>query len=145
VADLFAGTGVIGLEALSRGARTCVFVDRDPRCVATIRTNLGRAGRENQTRVLRADAFRAGNLLAESGPFGLIFVDPPYRLARSRRNLERIEALLAELGEPDLLADGGTVVVRFPSNVHPGGRVGALTQVDRRRYGRMRIAFFTRA
>ncbi len=145
VADLFAGTGVIGIEALSRGAEFCVFVERDPSCIRTISENLRRARLEDRSRVIRADAFRAVGLVGESGPCGLVFVDPPYRLVRGERNHERVCRLVAELGEPGLLADGGTVVLRCPDDVHVPSHVGALTQVDRRRYGSMRLAFFRRA
>jgi len=69
VADLFAGTGVIGLEALSRGATLCVFIERDATCIATIKENIRRARLEERCRVVRADAFRSGDELAEHGPF----------------------------------------------------------------------------
>ena len=78
VADLFAGTGVIGLEALSRGAEACVFVARDQACIATIKENVRRARLEDQSRVVRANVFRAADVLRESGPFALVFIDPPY-------------------------------------------------------------------
>ena len=144
VADLFAGTGVIGLEALSRGAKFCLFAERDPTCVATIKENVRRARREDESRVVRADVFRARDVLAEDGPFDLVFVDPPYRLLRGPRNFSKVERLIAELGEPKLLADGGTVVLRFPADVRVSGHVGPLTQVDRRRYGQMKIGLFRR-
>ena len=144
VADLFAGTGVIGLEALSRGAESCLFVERDPRCMATIKENIRRARFEEQSRVARADAFRVADILADAGPFDLIFVDPPYRMARSPRNFEKVQDLVARLGEADILADEGTLVLRFPADVEIPGHVGPLTQVDHRRYGGMRIAMLTR-
>lgn len=144
IADLFAGTGVIGLEALSRGAESCMFVERDAACVATIRENARRARVDARCQVVRGDAFRVDDVLARLGPFGLIFVDPPYRLLRSPRNHERVIELLARLGGPEVLRDEGTVVLRFPGDVTVPGHAGPLTQVDRRHYGGMKLAFFRR-
>jgi 16S rRNA (guanine966-N2)-methyltransferase len=144
VADLFAGTGVIGLEALSRGAASALFVERDPACLTTIRENLRRAHREADARVLRADAFRCADRLAEAGGFDLIFLDPPYRLLRGERDAARIEALVARLGRPDILAERGTLVLRIPSNAALPAQVAPLTPTDDRRYGGMRIILFQR-
>ncbi|MFO7898343.1 MAG: 16S rRNA (guanine(966)-N(2))-methyltransferase RsmD [Planctomycetota bacterium] len=147
VADLFAGTGVIGLEALSRGAASCVFVDRDPRCVGTIRENVRRAGRRDQVRVVRADALRSarpGGPLEIDAPFDLIFVDPPYRLMRSPRNRGRVTRLVEQLGAPDRLSEGGVLVLRYPRDAAVPARIGPLAKVDRRRYGGMKIALFAR-
>ncbi len=140
VADLFAGTGVIGLEALSRGAESCVFIDRDASCIATINENILRAHLEDRSRVVRGDVFRSTGDLAKNGPFDLIFVDPPYRMLRSPRNHKKVETFLAQLGEPDILAEDGTVVFRFPSDADVPGRLGPLVQTDQRRYGGMKIA-----
>jgi 16S rRNA (guanine966-N2)-methyltransferase len=142
VADVFAGTGVIGLEAVSRGAERCVFVERDPRCLATIRENITRCRGETATHVLQADAFRSDGLLAEHGPFSLVFLDPPYRLLRSERNFAKVTRLVERFGAPDLLEGEGTLVLRFPADVTVPGHVGPLTQFDRRRYGGMRIALY---
>jgi len=145
VADLFAGTGVLGLEALSRGAASCLFVERDPACIATIRENVRRARLEERCHLVRDDAFRAPELIVASGPVSLVFVDPPYRLLRSPRNRARVLALVARLGEPDVLAGGGTCVLRTPADVDLPPEAGGLIQADRRRYGRMRIALLRRA
>jgi len=145
VADLFAGTGVIGLEALSRGAEFCTFIDRDLACVATIKENIRRARREENSRVLKADAFEAAELLQESGACGLIFIDPPYRLVRQDRMHEKIVSLVESLAEKTVLADAGIIVVRIPSESDMPGHVGPLVQYDRRPYGGMKICFFRRA
>jgi 16S rRNA (guanine(966)-N(2))-methyltransferase RsmD len=144
VADLFAGTGVIGLEALSRGAAACVFVDKDPRCIGTIKTNVAKARVEDRCRVIREDVFRSAGLIASDGPLDLIFVDPPYRLVRSPRNFDRVIAFAASLGGPDVLAERGTLVLRFPRDVHVEPDLGPLTKTDQRRWGGMKIALFRR-
>ncbi len=144
VADLFAGTGVIGLEALSRGAEACVLIDRDASCIATIRENVRRARLEDRCDVVRGDVFHSAADLAGAGLFDLVFVDPPYRLMRGPRNIKKAERLIERLGEPDVLAGDGILVLRFPSDVDVPGQLGPLTQTDCRRYGGMKIAFFTR-
>jgi 16S rRNA (guanine966-N2)-methyltransferase len=74
--DLFAGTGAVGIEALSRGATSCLFVDRGAAAVRTIRANLERTGLDREARVVRGDVRRT--LERERGRFDLAFLDPPY-------------------------------------------------------------------
>jgi 16S rRNA (guanine966-N2)-methyltransferase len=144
VADLFAGTGVIGLEALSRGAASCVFVERDHACIETINENMRRAHLEEQCQVVRGDVFRCAGTLAESGGVDLIFIDPPYRMMRGERTARKVATAVARLGEGDVLADGGMLVLRFPVDTDVSGQIGPLTQTDCRRYGGMQIALFER-
>ena len=75
VLDLFAGSGAMGIEALSRGAAWATFVDRDPRALAVVRANLEGTGLAGRTTVARADARR---WLAGAGRFDLAVLDPPY-------------------------------------------------------------------
>ena len=74
VADLFAGSGALGLEALSRGAATATFVERDSQAVAAIRRNADRLGASERVRLIGGSALA----LPKSEPFDLIFADPPY-------------------------------------------------------------------
>jgi 16S rRNA (guanine966-N2)-methyltransferase len=94
VLDLYAGSGALGIEALSRGAASAVFVERDPRAVAAIRENLRSLGLDEPVR--RQDALRF--LAHAEGPFDLVFCDPPYdSVARVAGPLsERLPASLAE-------------------------------------------------
>lgn len=78
--DLFAGTGALGIEALSRGAAECVFVDSNPAAVRTIRENLTKTHLEDRARVIRSDA-AAFLRRPPAGPFDLAFLDPPYAIA----------------------------------------------------------------
>jgi 16S rRNA (guanine966-N2)-methyltransferase len=92
VLDGFAGTGSIGLEALSRGARTVVFVDDFFPAVKTIRDNLARCGAEDRARVLHQEFNRAVIRLAKEGArFDLVFLDPPYKLLEERNPLKVIK------------------------------------------------------
>jgi 16S rRNA (guanine966-N2)-methyltransferase len=94
VLDLFAGSGALGIEALSRGAGAAVFVERDPRAVAAIRRNLESVGAQGEVR--RQDAMRF--LAAGRGQFELVFLDPPYDLAARLAGplAERLPAVLAQ-------------------------------------------------
>jgi 16S rRNA (guanine(966)-N(2))-methyltransferase RsmD len=93
VLDLFAGSGALGIEALSRGAREAVFVDSSQRAVAAVRRNLAELGLEAQ--VQRRDVLRW--LGGAEGPYDLVFVDPPYDLAvrLAERLAERLPAVLS--------------------------------------------------
>jgi 16S rRNA (guanine966-N2)-methyltransferase len=97
VLDLYAGSGALGIEALSRGAAGAVFVDRDPRAVAAIRQNLAAFGEEGAVQRADALAFLTSTRAQRAGPFDLVFVDPPYssasRLAAPLS--ERLPALLS--------------------------------------------------
>jgi 16S rRNA (guanine966-N2)-methyltransferase len=99
VLDLYAGSGALGIEALSRGARSAVFVDRDPRAVAAIERNLESLGLEQE--VLRQDAVRF--LARAEGTFDLVFCDPPYDSA------SRLAAPLAQ-GLPALTSEHARIV-----------------------------------
>jgi 16S rRNA (guanine966-N2)-methyltransferase len=80
--DLYAGTGALGIEALSRGAAHCEFVDSSAPAIRVIRENLSRTGFAHRSRVVRADA---GRFLARpGGRYDLIFADPPYALTKTR-------------------------------------------------------------
>ncbi|MGD9696911.1 MAG: 16S rRNA (guanine(966)-N(2))-methyltransferase RsmD [Thermoleophilia bacterium] len=118
VIDLFAGSGALGLEALSRGAAGAVLVERAPRAVACIRRNATALGMEDDVRIVGRD-WRAA-LAAERAAgrrFGLCLCDPPYSL------LPRIVAGLGAALAP-VMATGGTVVIEHPSAAprpEPGG------------------------
>jgi 16S rRNA (guanine966-N2)-methyltransferase len=76
VLDLFSGSGALGIEALSRGARSATFVDADPRSLAALRSNLDLLGAADRATVMRADALRFANSLAPDA-YDVVFADPP--------------------------------------------------------------------
>jgi 16S rRNA (guanine966-N2)-methyltransferase len=126
VLDLFAGSGALGLEALSRGAASATFVDRSPRAVASLRANVGALGVEDRARVVARD-WRAAVAAdrAAGRTYDLIILDPPYTL------LGRIAGRLGPALEP-LVPAGGTLVLegaaRAPlptelSPLHPTSRI----------------------
>ncbi len=124
VLDLFAGSGALGIEALSRGAAAAVFVDRAPEAIKAIRANLAALGIDAGVRRIEARAaLRAASARAEA--YDLVFLDPPYRRA-AELGRELSEAL------PAVLAPGARVVTesdrREPLEL-------ALALTDERRYG----------
>jgi 16S rRNA (guanine966-N2)-methyltransferase len=132
--DLFAGSGALGLEALSRGATSCVFVERDRGAVRVIQANLERLHLTGAVVVAR-DASAALREERERGRrFDLVLADPPYE------DWERHEAALAEL-VPSVLADDGLVVVETAERVEPALPLDLVTT---RRYGSARITVFSR-
>jgi 16S rRNA (guanine966-N2)-methyltransferase len=104
VLDLFAGSGAIGIEALSRGARSALFVDSAPQAVRAIEENLRRTKLSARGTVRRVDATRA--VRERHGAFDVVFLDPPYRLERPV-----LEELLRELAGQGVVEPGGRVVL----------------------------------
>ena len=93
--DLFAGSGALGFEALSRGAASCVMVEKDAAALRALRDNAQKLGARNLT-VVRGDALEFAR--QTRSPFDVVFVDPPYRLGLQAAALERAHALLARHG-----------------------------------------------
>ncbi|MCL6444093.1 MAG: 16S rRNA (guanine(966)-N(2))-methyltransferase RsmD [Alicyclobacillus sp.] len=147
VVDLFAGSGALGLEGLSRGAQHAVFVDQNSRCVQTIRSNLRRChvpevstfepGSEGgpSAEVWRMDWRAALTLIGQRWrEIGWVFVDPPYRLALWQPVLE-------VLGHgPALIRDG--VVCEHPRDVHLPDRVGCLSIWKQKSYGDIGVTLY---
>ena len=131
VLDLFAGSGALGLEALSRGAASAVFVESDPTAVKTIERNLEKLALEG--RIVRADATRYLARTAER--YDVVFVDPPY---------EMVESLRMPLAEhlPRVLAEGGSVVFETAADVQPGL---PLPVRSTRRHGSTQLTVFDAA
>jgi len=111
VLDLFAGSGALGLEALSRGAASCLFIDDDPAAIACVRANVEALGVAERARVRRADFRRVLADEARDGRrYGLLLVDPPYTL------LPRFLPALADLVGP-VAAPGAVLVLEAPAGL----------------------------
>lgn len=133
VLDLYAGTGALGIEALSRGARAATFVERDRRVVRVLEENLVRAGVDDRSTVLGMDVLTAlDGPLRSSERFDLILADPPYESGLLPRTLERASALVAP---------GGTIVAEHAARDAPPTAAG-LELFDTRRYGDTAISFY---
>lgn len=134
VVDLFAGTGAMGLEALSRGARYCLFVDNSAGSRALVRRNVESFALTGATKIWRRDATDLGPLSANTGgPFELAFLDPPYR-----QNL--LVAALGALREGGWLAPNAVVVAEYHIDGDVPEAVGFET-LDTRTYGDTSVAF----
>lgn len=132
VADLFAGTGAIGLEALSRGASTITFVEKSPASVACIKENIAALDAENETRVLRISAL---DLPTISAPFDIIFMDPPYHKGL-------VEPTLESLLSREWIATDGVVICELGSDETPTIPRG-LTLENERLQGKQKTLFLT--
>ncbi|WP_407268095.1 16S rRNA (guanine(966)-N(2))-methyltransferase RsmD [Radiobacillus sp. PE A8.2] len=109
--DLFAGSGSLGIEALSRGMEQAIFVDKQPKAVKIIHENLQLLHLENQSEVFCTDGFRAIKAAAKRGlTFDLIFLDPPYHKIS-------YEKLLDQLAENQLLSEKGIIVCEHDANM----------------------------
>jgi 16S rRNA (guanine966-N2)-methyltransferase len=135
VLDLFAGTGSVGIEALSRGAEQAVFVEKQARATATIRANLRSTRLEARARIVQADVFKF--LAGEPEPFDLVYIAPPQYKGLWRETLLALEA------HPAWLADDGRVVVQiFPKEFEPLP-LASLQLDEQRKYGSTLLCFYT--
>ena len=130
--DLCAGSGALGIEALSRGAAGAIFVDRGERAVTAIRRNLAALGYEGRARVFRAEAARwLEGRPADAGRCGLVLLDPPYNDPVLERVLRLLDRLCAE----------GTVVVAEHAARQRLPTLGRLQAVRDRKYGDTQVTF----
>lgn len=143
VADLFCGVGSLGLEALSRGASAAVFVESDPRVCAVLRQNIQRAGMDQRSTVVVADAFEIGPPYAGTDrTFGLVFIDPPYAALDDVGFGSRFARLVNLVACKT--AQEGLVVVRTSQATRLEREYGKLKVIDRREYGKMAVTMLAR-
>ena len=135
VVDFYAGTGALGLEALSRGAAVATFVEHDRRALEALTRNIDALRERNRARILPVAAARATSALAEDGAT-LVFCDPPYA------QLQAATALLAGVAEKHVLAEGATVVLEHATRDTPAPKTPALRETERRVYGDTTLTFF---
>jgi 16S rRNA (guanine966-N2)-methyltransferase len=136
VVDLFAGSGALAIEALSRGARFALLVDNGAEARALLRANVEALGLGGVTRIWRADATKLGSA-PSAGPFRLAFLDPPY-------GQDLAGTALAALVAGDWLEADALCVVEEAVNAEIATPAG-LQRVDERRYGDTRILILERA
>ena len=143
VLDLFAGTGALGIEALSRAVREVVFLDYHKTSLDLIRRNLSLCGFSDRAKVVRADIRTSPKSLKrvlKYGSFNLIFADPPYSMGLAKKAMEWV-------AETDALVSGGWMVVEelkgeeLPYTVMSGSE-SSLQFVDSRRYGQTELWFY---
>lgn len=137
VLDLYAGSGALGIEALSRGAQSALFVERASRHAAVIRANLAQLDLREQGQVLSMPVERALRLLAERGPFDLLFADPPYAISA------KLTKLLERLGEAELSPQARLVIEHAAADEAP--QLSQLSWLRTRRYGGSALSFYERS
>jgi 16S rRNA (guanine966-N2)-methyltransferase len=135
ILDLFAGTGALGIEAMSRGGKVATFIDISSTSITMIRANLDKLGL-TECKTFKANSLTALNRLTRSGQtFDIVFLDPPYH-----KNL--VVPTLQKLNELGLVASGGMVVIDHEPGLRPPSEVGNLMKTDFRRYGDVAISFY---
>lgn len=137
VLDLYAGSGALGIEALSRGAREAVFGEVEPAALAVLGENLAGLGLGARARVVRGPASRTLAALAQAGErFDAVLLDPPYGTGEGERSV-------GEVARAGLLRAGGVLALEHASGERPPEASG-LSGPATRRYGSVSITFYSR-
>lgn len=136
VLDLFAGTGGLGIEALSRGASSAVFIDSNAQSIEIIRKNLESTKLAGRAEVYRNDARRAIKVLQRAGtPFQIIFLDPPY-------SMKDCDELLLDLSAKGLVDEGAVAVVEHHPDVVYGEEFGGFRRTRHAVYGEIALSVY---
>lgn len=136
VLDLFAGTGSLGIECLSRGASSATFVDVSKDSINIVKSNIKKARVENQSTILNLDFKNAiDRLKAQNSKFDVIFMDPPYY-----KNMF-IDAL-ANIDNANLLAEDGIIIVEHDTKDKFEDKIGRLEKTKEKKYGNTTLTFY---
>lgn len=151
VLDLFAGSGSLGLEALSRGARYCLFVEQSRPVAGVIRKNLETLRVVGEADVLQADVTKLAIKApppsedpSDPAKYGLVFVDPPYRLLAGAQPAPALREFFRRLAHESLIAQDALIVVRHEVQGKIGPDLSPLLEVERKDVGNMTFRFMTR-
>ena len=137
VLDVFCGSGALGLEALSRGAAACTFVDPNDAAIAAVETNVQRLGLMEQVRIIRRSALRPGPWIRprEAAAYTLIFVDPPYRMTAAEDGQRQLAEMASALTACGLVAPAAVVMLRAERGVKIPLPWPGFVAYDERSYG----------
>jgi 16S rRNA (guanine966-N2)-methyltransferase len=131
--DLYAGTGAVGIEALSRGAKLAVFIEKDPTAIKVIRDNLQMTGFSAKGQALQSNVF---DLLPKLGQvYNIIFVGPPYKLGVTQDTILNID-------KNQVLAKDGLIVAQHHFKEPLEIKIGGLYMYRQERYGDTRLSFY---
>ena len=133
--DLFAGTGALGIEALSRGIEWVDFVDQEPQCCAIIKQNLEKLGLTQNARIHCCSVLKALTFLENE--YDIIFMDPPY-------SDTSIEELVMQLDNSKLVGNHTLIMVSHSSRVPLNNRYGSLQLTKKKRYGDTSLSIYRR-
>ncbi len=137
VLDLFAGSGALGIECISRGAKKAFFCDKSPKCINVIKQNLKKTRFEEKTCILNKDFKKCLEILAKDKEvFDIIFVDPPYKLNLAKQAIEKILEL-------NLISNDGIIILETDEEERDLENVKHLNVdiIDKRKYGRVSLIF----
>jgi 16S rRNA (guanine(966)-N(2))-methyltransferase RsmD len=137
VLDLYAGSGALSLEALSRGACHATLIDNDKQAASLIEHNAGNCQLQDKISLIRGQVIDKLALTQSNAPFDLIFVDPPY-------DKGLITPTLSKISDLGLLAEDGIVCIELSSKEPLPDRVGQLQCIAQRRYGASQVGLLTR-
>ncbi|WP_042456126.1 16S rRNA (guanine(966)-N(2))-methyltransferase RsmD [Neobacillus dielmonensis] len=134
--DLFAGSGGLGIEALSRGLEHLIFIDRDAKAISVIHENIKNCRFEEKSEVFRNDADRAIKALIKRDiQFNYVFLDPPYKK-------QQLVQLMEKMDEQNILAPSGVIVCEHSTDVVLPKMVGAFTEIKHELYGITAVTIF---
>lgn len=134
--DLFAGSGAIGIEAISRGAVESCFADINPQCIKIIKENINKANFENESRVFNLDYKLVLKKLKDE-KFDVIFIDPPYNKGFG------VDAI-TKISEYCMLADDGVIILETDTNEEVPEEIGIYEKYNTKKYGRNILNLFKR-
>jgi len=137
VLDLYAGTGALGLEALSRRAATATFVEFSPSALAVLRANIASLGVEDRAHVVALDVSRAVRRVRSAGPFDLVVVDPPWALVDEGE----AKRVLSSLALDGVLTQAAWVVLEHSARSSPPD-ADPLVRTETRAYGDTALTFY---
>ncbi|WP_294654288.1 16S rRNA (guanine(966)-N(2))-methyltransferase RsmD [uncultured Fusobacterium sp.] len=136
--DLFSGSGSISLEALSRGAKRAIMIEKDSEALKYIIENVNNLGFQDRCRAYKNDVIRAIEILGRKGEkFDIIFMDPPYKDEVCTKVIRAIE-------KNGILAEGGLIISEHHLFEEMEDVIGSFKKADERKYGKKCITFYTR-
>ena len=136
VLDLFAGTGSLGIEALSRGAASAVFVDNHPQAMKLLDRNISACSLQDRCTVIRRNLLRGlGFLKSMSQAFDLVFIDPPY-------DRGFVKPTLGVLARAECAAEEAVIVIEHSLREAVSEEVAAFRRVDQRQHGKTLVSFY---
>ena len=133
ILDLFAGCGQLGIEALSRGAESCVFVDQSDISLKTVKTNLSGTGLEDRAKLVKSDYLSF--LMRCSDRFDIAFFDPPYQAGYLEKALEAAQSVMS---------DYATILCEHPDNVTLLAQSGSFVAYKVYKFGKIRVTAYKR-
>ena len=134
--DLFAGSGGLGIEAMSRGLDKVIFVDRDIQAFQTVKSNINLCGFEEQSEIFRNDSERALKaLIKRQISLDVIFLDPPYKK-------QKLVDLLQKISDAKMLSENGSIVCEHSSDLELPISIGDFTLVKTAKYGIIGLSIF---